>query len=134
MKNYLKATFLNFIALSLLSSILNEAITFANGWQTIALTALVLTFLNKAVKPLIKLLFLPINLLTLGMFRWLINVLILFLLTLIIPGFKIHSFSFSGFTYQGFSLPAMEINFFFSLVICSFFLSIFNSFFSWLIA
>jgi putative membrane protein len=51
--------------------------------------ALVLGVLNSTLKPILKILTLPINFLTLGLFGLLINLLILYLATLIVPGFVI---------------------------------------------
>lgn len=133
MKRYLKEVFINLVALYLLSQVLNQGVVFANGWGTIALTAVALTFLNKAIKPIIKVLFLPINLLTLGMFRWVINVLILFLLATLIPNFQIKSFLFPGFSSQGFSIPSTDLGFFWVLIISSLMLNLFISLFSWIL-
>lgn len=133
MKRYLKEVFINLVTLYLLSQVLSQGVVFANGWGTIAITAIALTFLNKAVKPIIKVFFLPINLLTLGMFRWVINVLILFLLAAIIPNFQFKSFLFPGFSYQDFSIPSMDLGFFWVLIIASLMLSLFTSFFYWLL-
>ncbi len=134
MKRYLKEIFINLVSLYLLSQVLNQGIVFTNGLKTIAITAVALTFLNKAVKPIIKVFFLPINLLTLGMFRWVINVLILFILAAIIPHFQVKSFAFPGFSSQGFSIPPTNLSVLLVLIISSFILSLFTSFFNWLFA
>lgn len=52
-------------------------------------TALVLGLLNLVVKPILVLLTLPINILTLGLFTLLINAAIIMLATLIVPGFTV---------------------------------------------
>ncbi|MFA6814466.1 MAG: phage holin family protein [Candidatus Pacebacteria bacterium] len=54
--------------------------------------AVVLGILNSLIKPLLILLTLPINLLTLGLFSIVINVFILYLAANIVPGFKIDGF------------------------------------------
>lgn len=51
--------------------------------------ALVLGILNSTLKPILKLLTLPINFITLGLFGLVINVFILYVATLIVPGFVI---------------------------------------------
>lgn len=51
-----------------------------------------LMFINMTIKPIISLLTLPINLLTLGIFGILLNGAILWALAYIIPGFHIGSF------------------------------------------
>ncbi len=51
--------------------------------------ALVLGILNSTLKPILKILTLPINFMTLGLFGLVINLLILYVATLIVPGFAI---------------------------------------------
>lgn len=133
MKKYLKDTFINLVSLYLLDAVLEEGIIFSSGQKTIIIASLALTLLNKLVKPIIKLFLLPLNLLTLGMFRWAVNIIILLLLAWLVPGFQIKHFHFSGFSYQGFSFPELELGFFWTLTVASFLLSIFTSFFYWLV-
>lgn len=51
--------------------------------------AIVLALLNAFVKPILILLTLPINILTLGLFSLVINLIILYLAAAIVPGFRI---------------------------------------------
>ncbi len=57
--------------------------------QTAFIVAVVLGVLNVFVKPLLILLTLPITLLTLGLFSFVINVGLLYLAAYIVPGFTI---------------------------------------------
>ncbi len=52
-------------------------------------TALVIGFLNLILKPILVLLTLPINIITLGLFTLIINAAIIILATLIVPGFTV---------------------------------------------
>ena len=54
--------------------------------------ALVLGVINAILKPILVLLTLPINLLTLGLFTFVINALLVLLATHIVPGFSVDSF------------------------------------------
>lgn len=130
-KKYLRLFLINFLALWLISRFIS-GVQFIGDYQTIALTALVLTLVGSLVKPLIGLLLLPINLLTLGAFRWLINVITLWLVTLIVPQFKISAFVFEGFVYQGFVIPQMSLNIFWAYVLVSLILSLITTFILWL--
>jgi putative membrane protein len=56
---------------------------------TLILASVVLTLLQGVVKPVLKILFLPINIVTLGLFSLIINVFILWLATFLVPGLKI---------------------------------------------
>ncbi|MCJ7804368.1 phage holin family protein [Patescibacteria group bacterium] len=130
-KKYLRLFLISFLALWLISRFI-PGVQFIGGYQTMALTALVLTLVGFLIKPLIGLLLLPINLLTLGAFRWLINVVALWLVTLIVPQFKISGFVFEGFVYQGFTIPQMSLNIFWAYVLVSLTLSLITTFVLWL--
>ena len=64
-------------------------ISYSYNWVTLFIAGTVLTLLNKIVKPILKILFLPINIVTLGLFSTVINVLILWMATYFVPGFVI---------------------------------------------
>jgi putative membrane protein len=63
-----------------------------DSFLTALAVVVVLTLLNLLVKPLIQLLTLPINILTLGLFSFIINALILWLAAYLVKGFSIDSF------------------------------------------
>ena len=56
------------------------------------LAAVVLGVLNMFIKPLLVLLTLPINILTLGLFTFIINGLLIYLASAIVPGFHVSGF------------------------------------------
>ncbi|MBP7057552.1 phage holin family protein [Candidatus Gracilibacteria bacterium] len=56
------------------------------------ITAIVLGILNAIVKPLLILLTLPVNILTLGLFTLVINAVIILIAAQIVPGFKVDGF------------------------------------------
>ena len=129
-KKYLQLFLINFLALWLIGNFI-PGVQFINGNQAIALASLALTLASFIIKPLVSLLLLPVNLLTLGSFRWLVNVITLWLVTLIVPQFKISGFLFKGFFYQGFTIPPMSINIFWAYVLISLTLSIITTFILW---
>lgn len=59
---------------------------------TALIAVLVLGFLNVFIKPLLLFLTLPINILTLGLFTFVVNALLLYLVSLVVPGFHLDSF------------------------------------------
>jgi putative membrane protein len=77
----------------MVSSIVN-GITISK-WQTLIAAAIVLTSINLFIKPIIKLIMLPINILTLGIFTLFINAFLLKMVQ-IVKGFYIKDF-FSAF-------------------------------------
>lgn len=62
------------------------------GWQSLIIISIVWGILNLLLKPILVLLTLPINLMTLGLFTFVINALILMLMSQIIPDLTISSF------------------------------------------
>lgn len=132
MKTILRAIFLNLITLYIVT-LFFPGLTITHQLLTYLSAAVVWTILNKIVKPIIKLLLLPINLITLGLFSWVVNVITLFMLKYLIRGVVIHAFTFAGFTYQGFVIPEMHFSLFFTYILTSLVLSLVHSGLIWLL-
>lgn len=64
-----------------------------NTFTTALVIALILGLINAFIKPVLLILTLPINILTLGLFTFVINAIILLLITKIVPGFSIDGFT-----------------------------------------
>lgn len=60
-------------------------------YQTAIIIAIVLGVLNTFVKPVITFLTLPLTILTLGLFTFVVNLLMLYIAVWLIPGFGIQS-------------------------------------------
>lgn len=131
MKKLIRSFVINIAALYIAVSIL-PGFTSQGGLKTIIYATIVLGLINLLIKPLISLLLLPVNLVTLGAFRWVANVVMLFLLTLIINDLSIDGFTFLGLNYQGFIIPESRITKFWSLVLASALVSLTNAFLFWL--
>jgi len=131
MKPFLRSFIYHAFALLLITELI-PGVSAQEGFKTIGIAALTLAIFNLLVRPIINLLLLPINLLTLGMFRWVVNVIILYILTIIVPEFKIGSFQFTGLHYNGLFLPPATVTSFWNTVLVSFFLSFILSFLYWL--
>jgi len=65
---------------------------YVSSFWTALLIALVLGILNAVLKPVLVFLTLPVNILTLGLFVFVINALLIMLAGAIIPGFMVESF------------------------------------------
>ncbi len=76
-----------FVATWLLSGL-----SYGSGWWVLLLAGLVFTLVNVFVKPVLAFLSLPFIVVTLGLFYFLINVLMLYLTHWLVPGFHIASF------------------------------------------
>jgi putative membrane protein len=63
-----------------------------NSWPTLLVMAIVWGLLNLLVKPILMLLTLPINVLTLGLFTFVVNAILLLIMSAIVPGFHVAGF------------------------------------------
>lgn len=63
-----------------------------SGWYAAFITALVLGLVNALIRPLIIILTLPINILTLGLFTLLINAFLFWFVSTFIEGFEVVGF------------------------------------------
>lgn len=61
------------------------------SFVTALITALVLGFINAFIRPIIAFVSLPITILTLGLFSFVINAVVLYLASLVVPGFNLDS-------------------------------------------
>src|SRR3989344_5603601 len=64
-----------------------------DSYTTAVIVALVLAILNLLVKPLLIILTLPATILTLGLFLFVINAILIMIASNIIDGFKVESFT-----------------------------------------
>lgn len=62
------------------------------GFFAALVTALILGLINAFIRPVLILLTLPLNILTLGLFTLVINALLIMLAAAIIPGFSVQGF------------------------------------------
>lgn len=65
---------------------------FVSNFLTALIAGACLGFINLVVKPVLKILTLPINILTLGLFSIVLNALLFWALTTVVPGFTISTF------------------------------------------
>ena len=63
-----------------------------SGWMALVVISIVWGILTLIIRPILILLTLPINIFTLGLFTFVINALLLMLMTKIVPGFSISGF------------------------------------------
>ncbi len=68
-----------------------KGVSVANFWVALVLV-IVLGVINVFVKPVLLILTLPINLITLGLFTFVLNALLIMFATVIVPGFVVVNF------------------------------------------
>jgi putative membrane protein len=87
MKNFIIQTIITAIAVIVVSYILPGVSV--NRFTTALLVALVLSVLNFLVKPILVILTLPITIVTLGLFLFIINAVIIVLASKLVTGFRV---------------------------------------------
>lgn len=102
------------------------------GFENLVMASGALTLIHLIAKPILKILFLPINLLSLGFLGWIINVAILYLLTRFIPYVTVSGWHFSGFEYKGILIPPYDLNQILVFILVSFLLSFVVNFVVWI--
>lgn len=132
MKAFLRHVLINLLVIYLVD-VCYPGFSILHDVKTLFTAAVIWLLLNKIVKPIIKLLFLPINLITLNLFSWAVGLITLFLLPIIVGGIKILPYDFPGFNYQGFSVPPFHLSLFLSFVVTSTLLNLFHNLVVWII-
>lgn len=83
--------YLIYAAAILITAYLLPGVVLDNPWIAL-IVALILSLINLTLKPLIIILTLPINILTLGLLTFVINALLILLAGAIVPGFAVNGF------------------------------------------
>jgi uncharacterized membrane protein YvlD (DUF360 family) len=83
------------------------------------MAAVLIALANLLVRPLINLFLLPIHLVTLGVFRWVANLVTLYLVTLIIPSLSIHSFTSPRLDLTYLIIPSIHFSAFGAFVVAT---------------
>jgi putative membrane protein len=131
MKSLLRNTIIYAFTLSLLPQVL-PGVTIRGGFVTYLFGGLALTLMLLLLKPLLNLISFPLNLISLGLFSILTNLLILYLLTVFVPHISVNAFTFPGFSFAGFVIPRTHLNAFFAFAAASAVLSAVTAFIEWL--
>src|SRR3989339_1646162 len=98
----------NFVALLVVVNMIPG--TSVTNWTTLIVAALVLGLINIFLKPIILLLTLPINIVSLGLFTLIINTGLFYLTAMIVKGFTITGFWSAFWGAFVFSLISLLLN------------------------
>jgi len=112
---------------------ITSGLVFERGVVTLLIAGIGVTIVSIAAKPVINLLLFPLNLVTFGVFRWVSSAIIIFLVTLIVPAFKVNGFYLAAISNNWMDIPAINLSGAFAFIGFSFFLSFITSFIYWLI-
>ncbi|HCM37411.1 MAG: hypothetical protein UV61_C0004G0048 [Candidatus Gottesmanbacteria bacterium GW2011_GWB1_43_11] len=133
MKGLLRLYLFYLTAIFLTQQILTGSFTIGGGLKNFLLAAGILALLNLLVKPILNILFFPVNALTLGLFSLVVNALVFFIFLRLTQDVAISNWIFPGLTYNGLSLPQYEFNQIGTIFVASTFISLITNFFTFLV-
>jgi len=128
LRNYL----INVLSLWAVAQIIPSLI-FNGGLLGLAEAGFVFMIANFLLVPLMKILLLPLNLLTFGLFAWVANVLALYILMKTVNSFTLLPYFFPGANLGMLIIPATNLTTFQAVIVVSFLLAIITHFLHWLI-
>lgn len=96
---------LNIFALLIVSYII-PGFEFLTFWDTIV-AAVIIGVINTFIKPVLQIIFIPLTIITFGITAFLINVVLLWAVSFIVPGFTIENFLTAVFASIALSLISM---------------------------
>ncbi|RLC35452.1 hypothetical protein DRH14_00980 [Candidatus Shapirobacteria bacterium] len=118
MRTILKQALLFSFAL-LLTNYIWDNLDFNSQLSTLLLVGFILSLFKSIVKPIIKLLLLPITIITLGSIKIIINTLGLYLSVFLIDNFQLNNIDVSAFQWQGFNIPQLSFHSFWAFLVSS---------------
>lgn len=107
MKKILRVFSREVVALYVITQ-LASGIVFDNYLQGLLITGIALAVATYVVKPIVNMLLLPINLATLGLFKFLSHAITLFIVDVALNQFAVTGFHFAGFHAQYLDLPPVN--------------------------
>lgn len=129
----LRSIAINLASIYIAANILSGIIIYVGGPKTLLMAAVVIAIVNLLVKPIVNLLLLPIHLVTMGIFRWLANLITLYVVTIIVPNLQIHAFTFPGADLKYIIIPVMHFSAFGAFIVSTFVLTVSFHMIYWLL-
>src|SRR3989344_6825170 len=133
MKRIFRTLIISSFSLYLVNRLFPDGLVWDQKIPTLIIAGAGLTIANLLVRPLFSIIMLPINLLTFGLFRWVTNVVLLFLVVYFVDGIKVQRFISPSFTYSGIVIPEMHFSSITAWIVISFVLSIISGLMIWLV-
>lgn len=124
-------TFFNALSLFLLT-LAFPGVQVQGGILVFIIGGFILSLVSIFIKPIINIVSLPLNLVSLGLFSFISNGLILYGLTVIIPQISVKAFTYPGFSSAGFIIPRLHMNTLIAFIVTAGMLAVLDAFMSWI--
>jgi len=132
MKTILRSFAIYLLALYFIPQIV-PGFTIYGGFPTLIVGSIALALMSLILKPILNIISFPINLLTMGLFSIIVNAIILYLLTILVPNITVQPFTYPRAHIYGFITPNIAFDTFFAYTFSAFILSCINTIIRWLI-
>lgn len=133
LRQFLRSIAINAAGIYIAAKVLSGIIVYVGGPHTLFLAALGISLANLLVNPIVNLLLLPLNLVTMGVFRWLANMASLFLVTRLVPNFSVQPFTFPRTDLVYLIIPDIQFSAFGAFVVATLGLSVIFHVIYWLL-
>jgi putative membrane protein len=131
-KTYLLGFVISIIAFGIATFFL-PGLSYGGDKDVLFRAALAFALLNTFLRPVINILIMPINFLTLGLLGGLSGLVLLWLVSVLVPGFIITDSHFQGYIYGPLSVPPYDLNAIVTAVVGALFIGLVSSALYWLI-
>ena len=131
-KTILQSALINGFSLFVLTQVLS-GVKITGGLTTYVLGGFLLSILYTVLKPVLNLISLPINIVTLGLFSFLTNAILFYILTVLLPNISVREYTFPGASFLGFVIPEIFFNTLMAYVTAAFLQSAIVNLLTWLI-
>ncbi|HEX7042629.1 MAG TPA: phage holin family protein [Patescibacteria group bacterium] len=111
--------FLFYTASLFITTLLLTGVRITGGIGAYIVAGVALTIMIFLLKPILNILSFPFNAITFGLFSFVVNAIILFLLTIFVPQISVTPFITSKITFLGFVIPAFALNKWFAYLVAS---------------
>lgn len=132
MKSLFRQLLVNMAALWTTAQVL-PGLSLNGGIKALVIGGAVFMMINIVIVPLLKVMFLPLNLLTFGFFTWVINVLALYFLTNIVSEIKLIPYMFPGINLGLVVIPVVDLNTLQVAIVASFLIGLISNVVKWLL-
>ena len=109
---------INSLSLFLVSLFLS-GLHVSGGFTSFIIGGVLLTIASTIIDPIIKIITLPFNILTLGFLSFLTTLAALFLITIFYGDIRVSAFTFEGFTFAGIVIQKIQLSYLLSFVVIS---------------
>lgn len=131
MKSILRHIIFYSISLYIVSQLFS-GLKITGGIQTIFISGALFTGLSMVLGPILKIITLPLTIVTLGLFSFVINAIILYILTIIISDVHVSAFIIEKVRYDHFVIPTIHVNIILAFVFLSAIISALVGLLTWL--